>query len=411
MGGGDTGDFDFTTWLGESRVQSDDGMALDPAGVDAKLAAMAADARIARLAEAARLGKDPEPSPVAEPPATDFLAEPRPRSADFLAEPGAPSSRGADFLTEPLAGGADFLAEPGAPLSRPADVPDEPPPATTRWPASGGPVPGGGDFIAPRSGSPLVGDVDMLWANLPSASPPTTRRSPEPKQATPKQATPKQAAAPPAAKREPEPEPEPTTPPLQAWAESEEAPAQRQAGAVPPGAVDLSIPRVVQEKGRSGREPRAAKRTRTREAQPQASPKPAPATRTQPKQSGRGIDLSLLVGVAIFVIGIGALAAWWVIGQPEATDTSSTVGEVTLNVARCDQDGATAVVVNIGSAARQFDATVTFGAGDTLLYPVVIPLALDSGAQQTLQIPFSGNLEGDQTLVCSGSLSNVQTPG
>jgi len=113
----------------------------------------------------------------------------------------------------------------------------------------------------------------------------------------------------------------------------------------------------------------------------------------------------------IFVVGIAALAAWWAFDRTVVPDTASTIDGVSLNVTRCDADSATAVAVNGGPEAREFDATVTFTADGSQLFPVVVPLELASGAQQTLRIPFNGNIDPGVTLGCTGALSNVRASG
>lgn len=348
MGGGETGEFDFETWLGQSRAKAPQPDAYDARSVDARLAALAADARIARLAEEARR----EPESGLEP----IVSEPPPQAPP-----------------EPFVAAAPPRAAPTAP------------PASKRPSKRGRPVPGAGDAYVVTPDTPIAGDVETLWASLPSAS-------------APRSAPPRGSEPPPSQRQRPadSPDPAPRRSRKRTTAKAPKQPRQPRQPKQPKPAKPTRQPAR-----------RAAAPTPTRQpARRAAAPTPTrPADRSEPR-----IDVPLVVGALIFLVGIGALAAWWAVGRSTVPTTASTVGDVSLNVTRCDADGATAIVVNGGLEAREFDATVTFTAEGRQLFPVVVPLELPPGAQQTLRIPFTGRLDSSAEFLCTGALSNVQAP-
>ena len=249
---------------------------------------------------------------------------------------------------------------------------------------------------------PLTGEADDLWASLPSAASPRAEARARPQQTQvpgmfpdPRLSAPAPLDAPPTADATP-----------RGRKPKAKRPAQTKAPARQPERAPK--PERARKPDRAPKPERAPKPSRSR--QPDRAPKPAAAPRSAEASIG-GFDLPLLIGAAIFVVGVGILAAWWAIGRSPVPGTSSTVDQVSLNVTQCDGDGATAIVVNAGPEARQFDATVTFASNGDQLYPVVIPLQLEPSAQQTLQIPFTGVLDPAQNLECAGALSNLKATG
>lgn len=252
------GDFNFAAWLNESGSEDERNNDLNPDDADARHSAMIAGARLSQLAKEAR-----QPSAERQPPSST-PTEVQQRSsaqADVQARPAGRAGR--RMAPDTAAVAPDWLSDPGiAGVETPPSTAAEPIPGTPQFLAppirfgenNSGVVSNGGIHRSGPQAGGTRGDgthasSDSLWASMSNSA---AQRAEGQQRAEPPHTHSAQGRAPGTSSQ---------------WAQP------------------ASHSRPAREQGRSP--------TRAR------------------NRSGPLVDMPMIVGVAVFLVGIGALVAWW----------------------------------------------------------------------------------------------------